>query len=225
MKRILVIEDDPNDRNVLRHALETAGYDVQLTADGTTGIESFQSLPPAAVILDLSLPGQSGKKIARQLTQQAGSIPVIVLSEISDVADKVLLLELGADDYVTKPFSTRELLARLQVALRRSHRRPLDDAFAFDDVLVEFSAMKVTRNGKIVRLTAQEFKLLKFLLMNRDRVLSRDELLKQVWGYDAYPSTKTVDNHFLRLRRKLEKDPNRRLRFCTVHSVGYKFAT
>jgi DNA-binding response OmpR family regulator len=137
--------------------------------------------------------------------------------------DKVLLLELGADDYVTKPFSPKELLARVRAALRRSARPAVSDAVAFDDITVDFAKMQLKRSGADVPLTAQEFKTLKFLVQNPERVISREELLNEVWGYQHYPSTRTVDNHILKLRQKLEKDPANPDHFKTVHGVGYKF--
>jgi DNA-binding response OmpR family regulator len=140
------------------------------------------------------------------------------------VVDKVLLLEIGADDYVTKPFSPRELFARVRAAMRRSRRTNSGDLFLFDDVIVSFSKMEVARNGASVAFTAQEFKTLKFLLQNAERVVSREELLTKVWGYQNYPTTRTVDNHILKLRQKLERVPSSPVHFLTVHSAGYKFA-
>ena len=147
-----------------------------------------------------------------------------MLSAASDVLDKVLLLELGADDYVTKPFSPRELLARVRAALRRLNQASdKAEIFSFDDVEVNFSKMELFRNGQLVPLTPQEFKMLRFFLNNQERVISRTELLNEVWGYNNYPTTRTVDTHMLRLRQKLEKDPTDPVHFRTVHGTGYKF--
>jgi DNA-binding response OmpR family regulator len=146
-----------------------------------------------------------------------------VLSATNDVSDKVLLLELGADDYVTKPFSPRELLARVRAALRRTARPAATERFSFGKVAIDFTKMEVIRDGKSVVLTAQEFKTLKFMVQNAERVITRDELLNEVWGYHNYPSTRTVDNHILKLRQKLEEDPANPVHFRTVHGVGYKF--
>jgi DNA-binding response OmpR family regulator len=223
MGRILVIEDDLTVQRALQHTFESAGYTVSL-CDGSNGIEdTFKSSLPTAVVLDLCLPMRPGKEVCRALKSKHPSVPVIILSAVTDVSDKVLLLELGADDYVTKPFSPRELLARVEAAMRRSAPPIGKDVFAFGDAAVNFSAMTVTRKGVTVQLTPQEFKLLKFFVDHQDRVVTRDELLNEVWGYGSYPSTRTVDNHVLRLRHKLEKDPTEPLHFRTVHSVGYKF--
>jgi DNA-binding response OmpR family regulator len=165
----------------------------------------------------------SGRDVCRTIKEKAPALPIIVLSAASDVADKVLLLELGADDYVTKPFSPRELLARVRAAVRRSSRPTTATAQGFGDVSVDFAKMEVMRGGQAVTMTAQEFKVLKFLMENAERVVSREELLNEVWGYQNYPSTRTVDNHILKLRQKLEKDPAQPIHFRTMHGAGYKF--
>ena len=186
-------------------------------------MEAFRTTAPAAIVLDLRLPAMSGRDVCREIKQQSPSLPIIVLSATSDVSDKVLLLELGADDYVTKPFSPRELLARVRAALRRNLRTGTGEVFAFDGICADFAKMEVTREGEPVGLTAQEFKTFKFLVQNAERVISRDELLNEVWGYHNYPSTRTVDNHILKLRQKLEKDPANPVHFRTVHGMGDKF--
>ena len=164
-----------------------------------------------------------GRDVCREIKQSAPAVPVIVLSAASDVMDKVLLLELGADDYVTKPFSPKELLARVRAAVRRSSRPIAAETFAFDGVVVDFTRMQVTRGGNEVALTPQEFKIVKYMAQNPNRVVSREELLNDVWGYQNYPTTRTVDNHILKLRQKLEADPANPVHFRTVHGVGYKF--
>jgi DNA-binding response OmpR family regulator len=174
-------------------------------------------------VLDLRLPKVSGRDVCKEIKALAPTLPIVVLSAASDVSDKVLLLELGADDYVTKPFSPRELLARVRAALRHTARAPEVHVVSFDDISVDFRKMEVKREGKPVVLTAQEFKTFQFLVQNADRVISRDELLNEVWGYQNYPSTRTVDNHILKLRQKLEKDPSSPVHFRTVHGMGYKF--
>jgi len=221
--RILVVEDDPAVQKALRRLFETEGYAVETQSDGKSAIESFQSSAPAAVVLDLRLPKISGRDVCKEIKSVAPALPIVVLSAASDVSDKVLLLELGADDYVTKPFSPRELLARVRAALRHTVRTPEAQIVSFDDISVDFKKMEVKRDGLPVILTAQEFKTFQFLVQNADRVISRDELLNEVWGYQNYPSTRTVDNHILKLRQKLEKDPSSPVHFRTVHGMGYKF--
>lgn len=224
MEKILVVEDDQTVQKALRRLFVSNGYNVEVAQTGLAGLESFRSAPPSAVVLDLRLPGMSGQEVCREIKSKAPTLPVIVLSANADVVDKVLLLELGADDYVTKPFSPRELLARVQASMRRASRlASVPELFAFDDITVDFTKMELTQASKPVTLTAQEFKVLKFFVQNQDRVVSREELLNEVWGYQSYPSTRTVDNHILKLRQKLEKDPAQPLHFKTVHGAGYKF--
>jgi DNA-binding response OmpR family regulator len=222
-ERILVVEDDHAVQKALKHLFQTEGFEIEITGDGKSAIEAFRRAAPSAIVLDLRLPVMSGRDVCREIKQQAPSIPIIVLSAASDVSDKVLLLELGADDYVTKPFSPRELLARVRAALRRNLRKDASELVLFDGISVDFSKMEVTRDSERVGLTAQEFKTLKFLVQNAERVITRDELLNEVWGYQNYPTTRTVDNHILKLRQKLEKDPPNPKHFRTVHGVGYKF--
>src|SRR5947209_13560378 len=162
MERILVVEDDRAVHRALKRLFEPEGYSVDAAFDGQSGLEVFRSAQPAAVVLDLRLPGMPGRDVCREIKQSAPAVPVIVLSAASDVMDKVLLLELGADDYVTKPFSPKELLARTRAALRRSSRLPAAERFAFDEVSVDFTRMQLTRAGEPVPMTAQEFKVLKF---------------------------------------------------------------
>jgi DNA-binding response OmpR family regulator len=222
-ERILVVEDDRAVQKALKRLFETEGFAVEISGDGRSAVQSCRSAAPAAVVLDLRLPVMSGRDVCREIKQQSPTIPIIVLSAASDISDKVLLLELGADDYVTKPFSPRELLARVRVALRHNLRKESSLTNKFGAVSVDLVKMEVTKEGDVVELTAQEFKTLKFLLQNAERVITRDELLNTVWGYQNYPSTRTVDNHILKLRQKLEKDPSNPVHFRTVHGIGYKF--
>jgi DNA-binding response OmpR family regulator len=221
--RILVVEDDPSVQKALRRLFETEGYTVEVQGNGRSALESFQVAPPAVIILDLRLPKLSGSDLCKEIKAQSPTLPIIVLSATTDVSDKVLLLELGADDYVTKPFSPRELLARVRAALRHTSRTANVSLISFDGITIDFKKMEVMREGKAVVLTAQEFKTLQFMVQNADRVISRDELLNEVWGYQNYPSTRTVDNHILKLRQKLERDPASPVHFRTVHGMGYKF--
>jgi DNA-binding response OmpR family regulator len=221
--RILVVEDDPSVQKALKRLFETEGYTVEVQANGQSALESYQAVPPAVIILDLRLPKLSGSDLCKEVKAHSPALPIVVLSATSDVSDKVLLLELGADDYVTKPFSPRELLARVRAALRHTSRTATVSLVSFDGISVDFKKMEVQRDGKLITLTAQEFKTLQFLVQNADRVISRDELLNEVWGYQNYPSTRTVDNHILKLRQKLERDPASPVHFRTVHGMGYKF--
>jgi len=161
--------------------------------------------------------------VCRTIRGEAPSLPVIVLSALADEVDKVLMLELGADDYVTKPFSPRELLARVHSVRRRMQPLKEIDQYVFGSISVDFARMVLTRDGAEIALTPQEFKILRYFARNAERVISREELLNQVWGFHCYPSTRTVDNHLVRLRQKLERDPTDPRHFKTVHGAGYKF--
>lgn len=224
MEKVLAIEDDPAVQRALRRTFELAGFDITIASDGSSAMDVFRSTSPRVVILDLRLPGRSGQDICREIKRQAPAVPILVLSAAGDVVDKVLLLELGADDYITKPFSPRELVARVRAAFRRINQGPEKrDLYTFDDVEVNFTKMELSKGGKPVPMTPQEFKMLRFFLNNEERVVSRAELLNEVWGYNSYPTTRTVDTHILRLRQKLERDPGEPMHFRTVHGTGYKF--
>ncbi len=229
MDKVLIVEDSRPMQRALQRAFSAEGYQVDVASDGPAGLTSFREQRPKAVLLDLKLPGMHGRELCREFKTIAPDVPVIVLSANAEVDDKVLLLELGADDYVTKPFSPKELLARVRRAMRRTEVSPPKEEptrrYSFADVVVDCEAMEVTREGHRVTLTAQEFRLLKYLLEHPGRVISRDDLLNQVWGYNNYPSTRTVDNHILRLRQKLEVDPTTPRHFLTLHGVGYKFVS
>lgn len=220
---ILVVEDDPRMQKVLQRMFRDEGYQVTIAGDGQSGLEAFRICRPAAIVLDLILPHISGREVCKRVKSSSSETPVVVLSAISEVADKVLLLELGADDYVTKPFSPRELMARVQAAIRRRRKSATPTIYNFGDCDVDFTKMSVRRNGKSVVLTSHEFKLLKFFTDNAERVLSREELLNDVWGYNSYPTTRTVDNQLLKLRQKLEIDPANPRHLQTVYGAGYKF--
>lgn len=220
---VLVIEDDPRMQKVLRRVFADEHYHVVVAGDGQTGLDLFRSEHPMAVVLDLILPQISGRELCQKLKAESPTTPVIVLSAISEVADKVLLLELGADDYVTKPFSPRELTARVQAALRRQRRPSVPAIYRFGNCEVDFEKMAIRRGDANVVLTAHEFKLLKFFTENAERVLTRGVLLNEVWGYNFYPTTRTVDNQILKLRQKLEQDPTSPKHLLTIYGAGYKF--
>jgi DNA-binding response OmpR family regulator len=223
MDRILVIEEDWMLRNVLSELFSSEGYEVDVVADAVCGLERLSQGVPAAVVLDLARPGSSGCDLCKRIANLIPGLPLVILSACSDVTDKVLLLEMGADDYVTVPFSPRELVARLRALIRRASRVNPEGVYVFADVIVDFSRTEITRAGEKVIVTPKEFKTVEFLTKNAQRVISRDELLDKVWGYESYPCTRTVDNHMLRLRQKLEIDPSHPSHFLTVHGLGYKF--
>jgi DNA-binding response OmpR family regulator len=228
METILVIEDDPRIQKALVRQFTAEGYAVHVSQDGDAGLAAVNEVRPNAVVLDLMLPGLSGREICKRIKNDPYPTPVIVLSAVSEVADKVLLLELGADDYVTKPFSPRELLARVQAAIRRSQRSasiPLQasECYCFGNIVVNFTRMDVLKEGAYVTLTAYEFKLLKYFIDHAGHAVTREKLLNEVWGYQNYPTTRTVDNLVLKLRQKLEPDPASPVNFQTMHGVGYRF--
>ena len=225
--QVLVVEDDPRMQKVLHRALLSEGIEVISSADGVDALERFRETRPSAVVLDLNLPRMSGRDVCREIKAQSPDTPVLILSARSEVVDKVLLFELGADDYVTKPFSPRELLARLQSALRRSRRTRVPseapERYTFGRCTVHFGQMTAERSGEQITLTTLEFKLLRYLIDHSGIVLSREALLTQVWGYNAYPTTRTVDNQILKLRQKLEEDPANPCHLLTVYGSGYRF--
>jgi DNA-binding response OmpR family regulator len=221
--RIVVVETDPALRRALKRLFASHGYEVELVSDGVSALETLRIRPPSAVILDLQSPGAAGCDLCREITRAAPGLPLVVLGATSDVVDKVLLLEMGADDYVTIPFSPRELLARTRALMRRASRVRPESFCSFGNVLVDFSKMEVSCSGEVVPLTAKEYRTLEFLIKNAQRVVSRDELLNEVWGYQNYPCTRTVDNHILRLRQKLENDSSNPAHLLTMHGLGYKF--
>src|SRR3974377_1066791 len=232
MDTVLVVEDSRAMQRTLQRLFEADSLMVQIASDGLVGLEYFRKQIPCAVVLDLKLPGISGKERWRELKALAASVPIVVLSANAEVEDKVLLLELGADDYVTKPFSPKELLARVRRAMRRKEaaitapvgtKSVNHEVLKFGDARVDFTSMEASCKGEAITLTAQEFKLLKYLAASPGRAVSREELLNEVWGYQNYPSTRTVDNHILRLRQKLEPDPATPRFLLTMHGAGYTF--
>jgi DNA-binding response OmpR family regulator len=198
-------------------------YSVATAGDGRAGLELFRSHRPSAVLLDLVLPQMSGKALCRTIRSMAADIPIIVVSAIHEVEEKVALLELGADDFVTKPFSPSELRARVQAAIRRHASPPSSLEYRFGNCKIDFDKMNATRAGTRVVLTSHEFKLLRFMMENPNEVLSRERLLNEIWGHDRYPTTRTVDNQIMRLRQRLENDPTNPKHFLTVYGEGYKF--
>ena len=224
MTKILVVEDEPNMVAGLRDNFEFEGYEVITAADGVAGLERALSDSPDLVLLDVMMPRMSGLDVCKQLKAKRPSVPIIMLTARGQEVDKVVGLELGADDYVTKPFSIRELLARVKAVLRRAKVVPKDqERYSFGDVEVNLRSCQVLRRGKAVDFSAKEFDLLKYFLGHPGETLSRDRLLEQVWGYDRFPTTRTVDAHIVRLRQKLEPRPEEPRFILTVHGTGYKF--
>jgi two-component system alkaline phosphatase synthesis response regulator PhoP len=224
MTKILIVEDEPNMVAGLRDNFEYEGYEVHTAGDGVEGLDRALALSPDLVILDVMMPRMSGLDVCKQLKTKRPSIPIIMLTARGQEVDKVVGLELGADDYVTKPFSIRELLARVKAVLRRAKTLPRDqDAYAFDSVEVQLKSNQVRKGGRQIEFSPKEFELLKYFICHPGETLSRDKLLEDVWGYENYPTTRTVDAHIVRLRQKLEPDPEEPRFFLTVHGVGYKF--
>jgi DNA-binding response OmpR family regulator len=222
MQTILVIDDDDSLRDTIGLMLEQESFRVHLSGNGRDGYEKALSLQPDLILVDLRLPGMSGVEICRQLRTDKVQTPIIVLSALGDEIDKVLLLEIGADDYVVKPFGRRELIARIRALLRRSGGEA-HHVLKFSDTEVNIERRMVERAGQEVKLTPAEYSLLVFFLQNPDRPLTRDVILNSVWGYNSFPHTRTVDAHIVKLRQKFEADPAVPRHFLTVHGVGYRF--
>ncbi len=220
LENILIIEDDRAVQRVLRRLFRSAGYGVHTAGDGIAGLEVVSKVAPSAIVLDLGIPQMLGQDVCRELTRIAPATPIVILSANSDTATKVQLLEMGASDYVTKPFSSRELVARLRAATRRRRQLSKGDIVVFDDVTVSFSKMETMRNGQVVSLSLRNFNLLAFLLRNSGYVISRQELQDEVC---KNKHDRSVDNQIMLLRKKLERDPLTPVHFRTVHGVGYKF--
>jgi DNA-binding response OmpR family regulator len=222
LQKILVIDDDPEVRETVSILLDREGFLAIQAADGESGLDKALSLKPTLMLVDLRLPGLSGIEVCKRIRANRLTTPIIVLSAVRDEIDKVLLLEIGADDYVVKPFGTRELLARIRAVLRRTAGEAAR-VLRFGDVEIDLDRRTIIRNGKDVKITPAEYNLLAFFLQNIDRVLSRDVILNSVWGYDFYPNARTVDAHVVKLRQKFEPDPAVPKHFLTVHGVGYRF--
>lgn len=224
MKRILLVEDEPGLVLTLTDRLHNEGYAVESSAAGDAGLERAAADPFDLIILDVMLPRKSGFDVCRDLRQRGISTPILMLTARGQTVDKVVGLKLGADDYLTKPFEMIELLARIEALLRRAPAAPDGaSAYQFGPVRVDFRGAEVVRDGKPVTLSAREFQLLRYFIAHRGATLSRDQLLNEVWGYEAMPTTRTVDVHVAWLRQKLEENPKYPQFILTVHGLGYKF--
>ena len=220
---IAVIDDEEAVRESLGLNLRSAGYDTVFASDGSKGVKLVEECRPDLIILDVIMPGKDGLQACREMRTAGISTPLILLTHRSSSVDKVLGLDLGADDYIGKPFEINELLARVRALLRRSTEVFSTEVVNFAGVVVDFKAYRAAKNGVPPPLSAREFRLLQYVVKKQGVVVSRDELLDQVWGYSSYPSTRTVDNHIARLRQKIEENCDSPQHIITVHGVGYKF--
>lgn len=220
---VAIIDDDESVRKSLVLNMELEGFKVVTAPDGEQGVALVKEQNPDLIILDVMMPRKDGMQACKELRNSGVSTPIILLTARSAEVDKVLGLDLGADDYLAKPFGMRELIARVKALLRRTQVTSDIDEVRFADVVVDFKAYKAQKNEQSVELSAREYRLLRYLVAKRGSVVTRDELLDEVWGYNSYPSTRTVDNHIARLRQKIESNVDEPQHIVTVHGVGYKF--
>ena len=224
MARILIVEDEPDMRRGLQDNLEFEGYETLGTANGKEGLRLAQKEPFDFILLDLMLPGMDGVELCRRLKEEGSKIPIIMLTARGAEDDKVEGFEAGADDYLTKPFSLRELLARVKAILRRTHHEPEPiQQYAFADITINFNEYQAAKGGRSLDLSPREFEMMRLLIENKNDVVTRDQFLEQVWGYSTMPATRTVDNHIAKLRQKIEDDPENPRHIITLHRMGYKF--
>jgi DNA-binding response OmpR family regulator len=225
-RRILVVEDDASIVEGLRSALGAEGFEVEVATDGRRGFERAQDSGLSLVVLDIMLPGMSGLEILKRLRDAGRTTPILVLTARGEEPDRVLGLELGADDYLTKPFSVRELLARIKSVLRRTEGRsgkPKTSSFRFGDIELDFKRHRATKGTVDLELSAREFRILAYFVEHQGEMLSREQLLNDIWGYEVFPTTRTVDNHIARLRKKIEDEPENPRWIKTQRGAGYVF--
>ncbi|MDZ7300668.1 MAG: response regulator transcription factor [candidate division KSB1 bacterium] len=229
MKKILIIEDDDSIVSGLENILRDEGYETRSVKSGQEGYRLTKEINPDLIILDLMLPGMSGLEICKRIRDEGMKMPIIMLTAKAEENDKVFGLELGADDYITKPFSVRELLARVKAHLRRGQfattagEATIPDEFVFGNVVVNLKRHEVCKGNERQNLTNREFLLLEYFIRHQGELLTRDRLLDEIWGYEVYPTTRTVDTHVRRLRKHIEPDPNKPRYIKTVHGAGYRF--
>jgi two-component system alkaline phosphatase synthesis response regulator PhoP len=226
-RRLLLVEDEPGLQLALSDRLVAEGYAVETAGDGHAAITRATGEPFDVIVLDVMLPGRDGFDVAKTIRQQGVQTPILMLTARTQVVDRVVGLKLGADDYLTKPFETIELLARIEALMRRAPSGSAGvslERYQFGDIVVDARKAEVTQDGRLLELSAKEFHLLKYFIEHRGATVSRDELLHEVWGYNATPSTRTVDVHVAWLRQKLEPNPRVPQYILTVHGLGYKFA-
>ena len=222
MKSVLIIEDDPAILAGLEASLTAEHYDVHSESDGQRGFDRAKKMNADIILLDLMLPSKNGEEICRDLRAAGVNTPILMLTSKSSETDKVLGLELGADDYMTKPFSVRELQARVKALLRRAPELREPEEFTAGNLWVNLKTHEVRLDGGAVDLTAREFEVLRYFILHANEVVTRDMLLDDVWGYDQYPTTRTVDNYILSLRKKIEPQPSEPRYIVTVHTAGYR---
>jgi DNA-binding response OmpR family regulator len=224
MGTVLIVEDDPSMAVALRDGFEYEGYNIRVAKDGTEGLRLASCKELDLIILDLMLPNLSGLDVCKQLRSDGNQLPIIMLTARGQEIDKVLGLKIGADDYVTKPFSFMELMARVEALLRRTKRNgTTPETYRFGHISLNFKKLEASKNGRALELSPREFKILRYLIEHRGEVVSRDQLLDVVWGYENFPLTRTVDMHIAKLRQKIEDCPNDPRYIVTLHRVGYKF--
>ncbi|MEW6735163.1 MAG: response regulator transcription factor [Acidobacteriota bacterium] len=224
MGKVLIVEDDQAMAVALRDGFEYEGYAVMVANDGITGLRLASEKDFDLIILDVMLPRLSGLDVCKRLRSAGNPIPIILLTARGQEIDKVLGLKLGADDYVTKPFSFLELIARVEAVLRRAAKQSRQvEVYQFGNVKLDFNKCEAIKDDRRLELSQREFEILKYLIERRGKVVTRDQLLDAVWGYDSFPFTRTVDTHIAKLRQKIEDDPGNPLHIITVHRSGYKF--
>jgi DNA-binding response OmpR family regulator len=224
MSKILIVEDEPDMVLGLKDNFEFEGYEVLTASDGQTGLERARTQKPDLLVLDIMLPKLSGLEVCKTLRGEGFEAPIVMLTARGQEIDKVVGLELGADDYVTKPFSIRELLARVRAILRRSEgKKKRLSRYQFSDVELDFEAYRAKKGAEALELSPREFELLRYLIERKGETVSRDRLLEDVWGYESYPSTRTVDTHIAKLRAKIGDSGSEPRWILTIHGVGYKF--
>jgi len=224
-EKILIIEDEEDLVKGLKLNLADEGYEVDYALNGKEGLEKALNEKPDLILLDIMLPGMNGLEICKELRQLKLDIPILMLTAKGEEIDKVIGLEIGADDYISKPFSIRELLARVKAHLRRENRggEAVPSLVQLETVKIDFGHYKVIREGDETDLTSLEVDVLRYLIGQEGKVVSRDDLLDKIWGYEKYPTTRTIDNHILKLRKKIELDPNHPKHILTVYGGGYRF--
>jgi len=224
-EKILIIEDEEDLVKGLKLNLADEGYKVDWASNGEEGLRKAMEETPDLIILDIMLPKKNGLDVCRELRQKNIFIPIIMLTAKGEEVDKVVGLEIGADDYMTKPFSIRELLARIKAHLRREKReaKTVPEVYLFGDVEIDFTHFKVKHKDKQLDLTSLEVEILKYFIAHQGEVITREALLDKIWGYDKYPTTRTIDNHILKLRKKIEEDPSHPKYILSIYGEGYRF--